>query len=308
MLDDMNSVKQGQKPPTVPGYLTLGLLAKGGMSRVYLARDIERKRRVAIKIYEPLLQTGATRLNDIFLDEVRILESLHHIHIVTLYDKGELEDGSLYLVMEYLEGGSLHDRIRQRMDEGLALHTLMELTYILQFVHNHGFIHCDIKPANILFRRDHSMVLTDFGIAKPFNHPICREKSSQIIVSPDYASPEQIQGQPFDWRSDLYSAGLIFFEMLTGKNPFRGATMMETLRNHLTIEIPKLNAHFARFQPLVNGMLAFDPDNRFHSLQTCIDEINQLAFDMGSERIPVLMETDEEDIVFFETTQLRAAI
>lgn len=298
--------------PVIPGYHILGMLAKGGMSRVWLARDVNRKHRVAIKLYHPLPHADAAKINEIFLEEVRILKTLHHIHIVTLYAKGALEDGSVYLVMEYLEGGSLHDRLRQRIDEGLALHLLLELCYILQFVHNHGFIHCDIKPANILFRRDHSMVLTDFGIAKPFNHPICREKSAQIIVSPDYASPEQIQGQPFDWRTDLYSAGLIFFEMLTGKNPFRGETMMETLRNHLTIEIPQLNHHFKRFQPVINHMLAFDPDNRFGSMQQCIDEINQLIYDMGSENIPVLIEDDagafELHEETYDTTQLRAAI
>lgn len=263
----------------IPGYHVLGLLAKGGTAKVYLARHLKLKRRVVIKIYQPKRASPVT--TEQFLAEARILANLHHLHIVSIYDEGQLDDGRVYLVMEYLEGGNLREQMKSHTGELQALGTLVELAYILHFVHNRGIIHCDIKPDNILFRRDQSLVLTDFGIAKHFHDKACTEKSSITLISPDYASPEQVQGLPFDLRTDIYSAGLVFLEMLTGTNPYRSHSIQETLANHLNLETPRLNDHLHRYQPLLDHMLARRPEERYHSMHECIDEVNALLREMA---------------------------
>lgn len=303
----------------IPGYHVLGLLAKGGTAKIYLGRHLKLKRRVAIKVYEPKASSPFT--TELFRAEARILANLHHIHVVSIYDEGQLSDGRIYLVMEYIEGGNLRDWMKQHTGELQAIGTLVELAYILHFVHNRGIIHCDIKPDNILFRRDRSLVLTDFGIAKHFQDKACTEKSSMTLISPDYASPEQIQGLPLDLRTDIYSAGLVFLEMLTGRNPYRGSTLQETLDNHLNMNIPQLNAHLAHYQPLVDHMLAPRAEDRFHSMHECVDCVNELLGNMSQENAPMQFSIDvhgideydtgsEGDLVqrqYFRTTVLRSA-
>ena len=310
---------------SIPGYHVLGLLAKGGTAKVYLGRHLKLKRRVAIKVYQPNAASPLTA--DHFLAEARILAELHHIHIISIYDEGQLEDGRVYLVMEYIEGGNLRDWMKHHSGEVQALGTLVELAYILHFVHNRGIIHCDIKPDNILFRRDHSLVLTDFGIAKHFHDRACREPSEMTLISPDYASPEQVQGLPFDLRTDIYSTGLLFLEMLTGRNPYRGSSLQETLTNHLTMDTPRLNDHLERYQGLLDRMLARNPQDRFESMHECIDHVNQLLTEMNDETVNSnysleksfaehrFQQVDTEQLVdasflqqhFFRTTMLRAA-
>jgi serine/threonine-protein kinase PpkA len=301
----------------IPGYHVLGLLAKGGTAKIYLGRHLKLKRRVAIKVYQPKESSPFT--TELFRQEARILSNLHHIHVVSIYDEGQLPDGRTYLVMEYIEGGNLRDWMKQHTGELQAIGTLVELAYILHFVHNRGIVHCDIKPDNILFRRDRSLVLTDFGIAKRFEDKACTEKSSMTLISPDYASPEQIQGLPFDLRTDIYSAGLVFLEMLTGRNPYRGSTLQETLNHHLTMDVPQLNTHYAHYQPLLDHMLARSPDDRFNSMHECVDCVNQILADLSQE--PAYTDftldvhgideydTGEGDLVhrqFFRTTVLRS--
>lgn len=301
----------------IPGYHVLGLLAKGGTAKIYLGRHLKLKRRVAIKVYQSKASSPFT--TELFREEARILANLHHIHVVSIYDEGQLPDGRIYLVMEYIEGGNLRDWMKQHTGELQAIGTLVELAYILHFVHNRGIIHCDIKPDNILFRRDRSLVLTDFGIAKHFQDSVCREKSSITLISPDYASPEQIQGLPFDLRTDIYSAGLVFLEMLIGRNPYRGSNLQETLNNHLTMDVPQLNAHLAHYQPLLDHMLARSPSDRFNSMHECVDSVNQLLAEMAQENVALDFsidihgldnyDTGDEDLSerqFFRTTILRS--
>ncbi len=262
--------------PQIPGYTIESLIAKGGMAKVYLAQPDDGGRKLALKVYEP--ENPDPRVAESFLHEAKMLSELHHINVVRIYEWGSLDNGCLYMAMEYLEGGDLQQRIKRDIGEIQALGMLIELAYVLQYVHNHGLIHCDIKPANILFRRDGSLVLTDFGIAKRCQGPasVKPKISATIAGSPDYCSPEQAQGWPMDERTDIYSAGLVFIKMLTGKNPFRGENMQDTLINQIKMDVPKLNSHFEQFQPLVDKMLAKNPDERFASMQECIDYINHI--------------------------------
>jgi serine/threonine protein kinase len=263
----------------IPGYEIDGLIARGGMAAVYLARLADhqhphRNRQFAIKVFEP--DSPDIKASENFIAEINLLSQLHHINIASIYEWGGLENGSLYVTMEYLEGGSLQQRISLQIGEIQALGMLIELAHILQFVHNHGIIHCDVKPANILFRRDDSMVLTDFGIAKRFEQLTHQKRLKTFAGSPDYCSPEQACGKPLDPRTDIYNAGLIFIRMLTGKNPYTGQSERETLINQVTMDIPVLNDHLEKYQPLVNRMLAKNRNDRFDSMNQCIDYIDNI--------------------------------
>jgi serine/threonine protein kinase len=169
--------------------------------------------------------------------------------------------------MEYLQGGDLEERLTKSVSEEMALRVLRELVNALKFVHSKGIIHRDIKPANILFRQDNTLVLTDFGIAKTINNDVGLTQAGMIVGSAAYGSPEQMQGLTLDTRTDIYSVGVLFLEMLTGTNPFKAETFVNTAMNHIQLDIPRLQGSQARYQPLLNKMLGKTPKERFASME-----------------------------------------
>ncbi len=270
---------------SIPGYRIERLLAKGGMANVYLAHHLDMDREVAIKAFH--LNAANARFTERFLAEARMLGSLHHINIISIYDMGVLDNGGLYITMEYVQGGDLEKLQKEGLAENQALNVLIEMAFALQFLHNNNMIHCDIKPANILFRRDGTLILTDFGIAKRFQHTD-QERSPITEGSPDYCSPEQAQGLPLDQRTDIYSLGVVFLKMLTGKNPYRGPTVRDSLMNHLQMDIPVLTGKQARYQPLLNNMLAKSTNERFSSMRECLDMLDELL--IADSDVPTLSE------------------
>jgi serine/threonine protein kinase len=224
---------------SIPGHRIERLIGHGGMAEVYLAEQLSLGRMVAVKIMDPSL--GDKEFTDRFLLEARMVASLSHANIITIYDFGKLPTGKLYLCMEYLSGGDLKERMEQGLPERKILRTLHELASGLQFVHSKGIIHRDIKPANILFRQDDSLVLTDFGIAKEINNDTGLTQIGMMVGSASYASPEQIQGLKVDLRTDIYSVGVLMLEMLTASNPFKADTFINTAMNHLQMETPLLD-------------------------------------------------------------------
>ncbi|UEG62667.1 MULTISPECIES: serine/threonine-protein kinase [Stutzerimonas stutzeri subgroup] len=267
----------------IPGYRLHKRLGKGGMAEVYLATQLSLDREVAVKV---LLRTEDAAFTERFIQEGHIVASLRHPAIITIHDIGQIADGRHYLAMEYLGGGDLAQHRGIVFSPSRALDIIRQLAGGLAVVHDGGLVHRDVKPANILFRDDGSVVLTDFGVAKAVELDNELTHFGIAVGSPAYSSPEQAQCQPLDARSDIYSLGVILAEMLTGTNPFRASSYPQTVLNHLQMPLPQLPPALAPYQPLLDRMLAKQPDERFGNCRELLAAIDTLTEpDMDQTRI-----------------------
>jgi len=267
----------------IPGYRLHKRLGKGGMAEVYLATQLSLDREVALKV---LLRTEDAAFTERFIQEGHIVASLRHPAIITIHDIGQIADGRHYLAMEYLGGGDLAQHRGIVFSPSRALDIIRQLAGGLAVVHDGGLVHRDVKPANILFRDDGSVVLTDFGVAKAVELDNELTHFGIAVGSPAYSSPEQAQCQPLDARSDIYSLGVILAEMLTGTNPFRASSYPQTVLNHLQMPLPQLPPALAPYQPLLDRMLAKQPDERFGNCRELLAAIDTLTEpDMDQTRI-----------------------
>jgi len=231
--------------PRIGGYEILSLIGEGGMGQVYLAEDTALRRRVAIKIVSPVL-IGSDQAADRFLREARVMATVEHPHIVRVYSLGQT-DGRSYLVMEYVEGRSLAERIRQdgRLEVDEALHILRQATEALEAAWRRGIIHRDVKPANILIDRQGQVRMVDFGLAKAttLHGDASISYGGHVLGTPRYVSPEQARGdQDLDFHSDIYSLGVVLYEMLTGEPPYTGETAIAVVDQHLHMPLPSLRS------------------------------------------------------------------
>jgi len=260
----------------IPGYEILRSLGAGGMSTVYLALQRSLDRKVAIKV---MRRTGDSASADViqaekrFLLEGRMMAKLPHRNIVAVYDIVSNEDMS-YISMEYLDGGTLADRMKTGLALSEAVSVVVQIGSALDFAHAHSVVHRDLKPANIMFRDAATPVLTDFGIARYQDASATRlTQTGMLVGTPTYMSPEQINGQPVDGRADLYSLGILFYEMLCGVAPFRGDTPIAVLMAHLTQPPPPLRDEFQWFQPVMDRMLAKNREERYATLKEFTDDL-----------------------------------
>jgi Protein kinase domain len=240
-------------------------LGRGGMAIVLLAEDLKHGRKVALKVLQPDLALGIGPVR--FLQEIAIAAQLAHPHILPLHDSGEA-DGLLYYVMPYVEGESLRDRLRREgpLPVADALQIARQVADALSYAHRHDVIHRDIKPENILLEAGHAVV-SDFGIARAMTAAAGDElgEAGIILGTPTYMSPEQAMGGILDGRSDLYSLGCVFYEMLAGEPPFMGATVEGVVHQHLADDPPPLSRPGlpAAVGAAVSRALAKTPGDRF---------------------------------------------
>ena len=256
----------------IPGFKIERFIAEGGMATVFLAVQNSLNRRVALKI---LKKFDTPAHAERFLCEGRTIASLNHRNIITIHDIGVIDDHH-YISMEYLEGGSLSEKINAGMQESEILDLMQNICSCLDFVNRKGIVHRDIKPSNILFHTDGTAKLTDFGIAKQLNNDQDLTIDGTAFGSPYYISPEQAEGQTLDGRADIYALGIIFHEMLTGQKPFAEKSHIETILAHLTHPIPKLPKAFSKYQVLMERMIAKNPDDRVTSAQELLDLIQKI--------------------------------
>ncbi len=247
----------------VPGYRCARRLASGSVSDLYLAESVRAGTMVALKVTrDARREDGVDQAFNRFLQEYELVRGVRHPNVVRLHDLG-VSDGYAYLVMEYFARGDLRGRMRSPLSVRRTLLYILQIATALQAIHGVGILHRDLKPGNVMVRDDGSLALIDFGLAK---HPALELEITDkglIFGTPHYMSPEQGHGRPVDARSDLYSLGIVLFEMLTGQKPFDGDNPMTIIYKHAKAPVPALAPALAHLQPLLARLLAKDPADRF---------------------------------------------
>ncbi|MEZ4599564.1 MAG: SUMF1/EgtB/PvdO family nonheme iron enzyme [Syntrophotaleaceae bacterium] len=258
----------------IPGYTIERELGHGGMSTVYLAEQQSLHRKVALKVMAPALAADRS-FGERFLREARTVAQLTHPNILAVYDIGSTGH-SYYLAMEYVPCGDLKQVIRRgALVPEKALAILKQIASALGYAHRKGFVHRDVKPENILFREDGTAVLSDFGIAKAVGSGSKMTGTGMTIGTAHYMSPEQAGGTSVDGRADLYSLGVVLYEMLVGQVPFDGDNTVNIALQHLQSPLPQLPAHLAGYQPLLDMLMAKRPDQRFADAQDLISVLEK---------------------------------
>lgn len=296
--------------PKIPGYKISGQLGKGSLARVFFAIQEKLNRKLAIKVLDSQLlkdKDTAARLDK----ETKTAASLSHANIVRIFDTGRTHE-NYYIVMEYLED-SLKDMINRNphvnMPPEIALDIIDNIMNALDYTHLMGIYHRDIKPENIMFKPDHTPVLVDFGIARVFDPTKPQTKSDQGIGTAHYLSPEQCLGQiEVDGRSDIYSLGVVLFEMLTGKKPYDGETWASIARQHIEAPIPRLPRESSLYQPLMDKMMAKDRENRlsnsseFTKIREVILSSTASSSPQPEESSPPAQKTIQKEFTFKKPT------
>jgi DNA-binding response OmpR family regulator len=257
--------KRSDPWPEVPGYTLLQRIAESDHAFVLLARQGKRRERIALKISKIARgsATGAREVASASLErEFDTLSTLSHRSIVEIYDFGSV-DGFDYLAMEYFPCGDLRRRLQNPLSESEIIDYTRQVARALEFVHRVGLVHGDLKPQNVMLRADNSIALIDFGLVSDHKREAGTDQTGLVCGSPYYMSPEQTRSQRLDGRSDLYSLGVMLYEMLTGARPFVAKSIPEIIDMHRNALAAPLPAEYARFQPIVDKLLAKDPDTRF---------------------------------------------
>src|SRR5215831_15273284 len=245
-------------------------LAKGGMADVFVAYDRQLKRRVAVKVLFPEFARDPSFVER-FRREAQNAASLNHANIAAVYDWGQ-ERGTYYIVMEYVEGRSLRDIIRTDgpLPATAAARISSELADALAFAHRNGVVHRDVKPGNVLITASGQVKLTDFGIAaNQFDANQSLTQTGSVMGTATYFSPEQAQGHSVDGRSDVYSLGVVLYEMVTGQPPFVGESPVAVAYKHVREEPPPPSTRAPDLPPdlerIILTAMAKDPDARYQT-------------------------------------------
>lgn len=266
-------------------YKVIDELGSGGMAKVYKAVQLKLDRTVVIKELNPSLSQDPD-FRERFSREAKISAKLSHPNIIQIYDVVVEESGS-YLCIEYIENGDLSELMQSPIELNTVVQLVSEMCHALDYAHEKGVIHRDVKTQNILIRANGSFVLADFGIAKACDMETQMTVVGSIVGSPKYMSPEQAQGNAVDSRSDFYSLGIVLFEILNGSVPFVGDSSVSVALKHISAPIPELAPEFKGLTPFFSKILAKTPNDRYQNGQEVI-----AGFLQGLENV------NQETIVF----------
>jgi len=251
--------------PLIRGYRFIEKLGATSHSAIYLAERESTGVKLVLKVLQQLPDVADNiGAFDRFLQEYELIAETDHPNIVKIYDLG-VSDDHAHIAMEYVSAGDLRRRITAGVTESDAVSYLRQIASALDKIHEVGILHRDLKPGNIMLRSDDSIALIDFGLAKRMRLRMELTDEGEIFGTPYYMSPEQGHGNGVDHRSDIYSLGVIFYEMLTGEKPYRADTAMGIIYLHAQAPIPLLRPRLAKYQSLINMMLAKDPNDRLQS-------------------------------------------
>ena len=230
---------------------------------MYLAERVRDGLRVALKILDRTLRHNPVFLER-FMREYKLVAAIENEHVCRIYDQG-FSGEHPYIAMEFLPSGTLAGRIREGLTSRQSLRMLSQIARALDVIHTQGIVHRDLKPANILFRADGRPVIVDFGLARDMEEPSELTVAGQFLATPRYMSPEQCLGKTVDARSDLYSLGAVFYEMLTGSKIFGPEPPHNVINMHINAPVPRLAPLLAGYQPILDKLLAKKPEDRFQS-------------------------------------------
>lgn len=269
--------------PSIPGYRIAKVLGEGGMATVYLAIQELLEREVALKVMKASWSKDAV-FGQRFLREARIASQLAHPNIITVYEVGVHND-IYYLSMEYIAGPDL-SRAQDTLSIRQKLTVINDVAHALNFAAKKGYVHRDIKPENILLREQSlQAVLMDFGIARSAQVDLNMTQVGTSLGTPHYMSPEQIRGDPVDYRSDLYSLGVVLYFLLLGRVPYTADNAVTVGIMHINEPVPELPKAFAALQRLIDRLMAKQPEQRFSSAQELIDELAAVDMDALEKKV-----------------------
>lgn len=258
----------------INGYRVIRRIGSGGMSTVYLVERASDNEQLVLKVLDSKLCEDNEFLMR-FIQEFGLIAKVESRQIVKIYDQG-FTDRHVYIAMEYFAKGDMRARIKRGVSPPEALGLMKQVGLALKAIHDFGIVHRDLKPENIMFRADDTLAIVDFGIAKQMTDANSLTQTGHILGTPYYLSPEQARGEPLDGRSDIYSAGVMMFEMLSQRRPFTAATPIALVNKHISDPIPRLPPELARYQELVDRMMAKRVADRFADASALIDYVNQL--------------------------------
>jgi serine/threonine protein kinase len=244
------------------------------MASIYLADGPDGRPQV-LKV----MPTGGGEQGDLlqrFLQEFALLAQVCHPNVATIHLQG-FSSGHAYIAMEYFPRGDLRARIAKGLDAATALQYVKQIAAALRAIHAASIVHRDLKPDNLMLRADGSLALADFGIAKHVSMLITDTAHGEVVGTPYYLSPEQAMGQAVDQRCDLYSLGVMFYEMLTGARPYTAKTAEALLDLHIAAPVPVLPPAHARLQPLLERLMAKDNTKRYADAGQFLDDLARLG-------------------------------
>jgi DNA-binding response OmpR family regulator len=255
----------------IPGYTIHATICESEKAAVYVATSTARNENVALKVSKTIRDEVAGRQ---FLErEYRAIVAIRDPSVVQIHDYG-VHAGYEYLVMEYLPRGDLKARMQQPLTEQEAVRYVAQIAAALQVVHHAGLLHRDLKPPNVMLRENGDVALIDFGLARALDGSTPSTRTGVLRGSPYYMSPEQAMGELLDARSDFYSLGIMFYEMLTGKKPYTGGSAMDVLQQHVNAPLPMLPKALAHHEPLLLKMMAKSREDRFGSAEEILVAIS----------------------------------
>src|SRR5829696_9086644 len=279
-------------------YQVISQIGAGGMGEVYLAQDKKLDRRVAIKFLSKDIGSGSGNL-DRFIQEARAASALNHPNIITVYEIGE-NDGASYIATEFIDGLTLREKLSDdhlSFDDALSI--AIQIAEALSAAHAAGIVHRDIKPENIMLRGDGFLKVLDFGLAKLAENGASDSESEDatrklvktnpgvVMGTAAYMSPEQARGLDIDARSDVFSFGVVLYEMISGKKPFEGETISDTIAAILTKE-PQPLSSLAPYTPkelqrIINKTLRKNRDKRYNSTKDLLGDLKDLLEELMLE-------------------------
>jgi serine/threonine-protein kinase PpkA len=257
------------------GYRLLRKLGEGGMSIVYLAENIADGEQQVLKLIRMNAKDDGEMVQR-FIGEFALISQIDHPNVAKIFAQG-FSESHAYIAMEYFPGGDLRQLMSGEFGETIAVATLLQVAGALSAIHEQGIVHRDMKPDNIMIRADGSLALADFGIATQMQTELNGEQAGEVYGTPSYLSPEQATDSVVDHRADIYALGVMFFELLTGKKPYRASSPQALLYQHVNAEVPKLPDAYAHYQDLLEKLMAKAPEDRFHQADDIVSAVLEIS-------------------------------